>query len=445
MRSRFHPQQAAHHWHRLHRHSLSGKLVLLFLLMAIIFILSVGGSLGKVFRDHFRNDIRPHLIQYMEYIQKDIGIPPDRNRAMALSKKLNVDIYIQSPNGNWSSNGRKLPFSDTQSNHGFEQNGVEYRMSRINSHEIFSARSGSTILYFDIPNLHPEHTIRTFIPLFVLLLVLTILYHFTRRMIRPVAILKDGVKRFGQGELEHRIQINSRDELGELAVSFNEMADDIQQMLDAKRQMLLAISHELRSPLTRAKVSLELLDNDKQRGEIGKDLDEMETLIEELLETEKLSTRHRVLNKQSLSINELVRNLIESQFAEASIHCNLPEADVYAELDGPRIKLLLKNLLENALRHTTSAAPAPELSVVVGEAGLNLTVRDHGEGIEARHLDHLTEPFYRADPSRRRETGGYGLGLYLCKVIAEAHGGSLSINSTPGQGTSVVIHLPVHG
>jgi signal transduction histidine kinase len=361
---------------------------------------------------------------------------------MQLAHELHVDIYIQDPQGTWASNGQPLPFRDVEVDHRFEQNGVEYAMSRINSHELFSARAGDTTLYFDIPNLHPEHTVRTFIPIAVLLLVLTLLYHFTRRMIRPVATLKDGVKRFGQGELDHRIELRSHDELGELAESINEMADDIQQMLDAKRQLLLAISHELRSPLTRAKVSIELLDDDKQKTEIGKDLNEMEALIEELLETEKLSTRHRVLNKQRQSLNALIDNIIESYFPSADVRTALPDTEVMMEVDGPRIKLLLKNLIDNAVRHTPEDALPPELHVETNGDKVNITLRDHGEGIEAQHIPHLTEPFYRADPSRRRETGGYGLGLYLCRVIAEAHDGTLTIDSELGKGTNISVSLP---
>lgn len=113
-----------------------------------------------------------------------------------------------------------------------------------------------------------------------------------------------------------------------------------------------------------------------------------------------------------------------------------------AEADGPRIKLLLKNLLDNALRHTPVGAPPPEVTLEQAPNGVTLTVRNHGTGVAPEHVSHLTEPFYRADPSRRRETGGYGLGLYLCRVIAEAHGGALAIDSAPGRGTNVRVSLP---
>ena len=429
------------HWHR-RRHSLGGKLVLLFLLMAVLFVLLVGGSIRKLFHDHFENDLRPHLIQYLEYIQQDIGLPPSRERATLLAKKLNVDIHIVEEDTIWSSSGKTLDYNALQIDHRFLQNNIEYGTSRVDSHEIFIAHYGSTSLYFDIPNLHIERKGRSLIPLMVLLLILLMLYHFTRRIIGPVAILKAGIKRFGQGELDHRIELSRRDELGELADNINDMADDIQQMLDAKRQLLLAISHELRTPLTRAKVSLELMDEDKQKHEFSKDLNEMETLIEELLETERLSTRHHKLNKQAYDLNTLVHSIIDSHFPDAGIFLQLPRQSIELNLDGARIKLLLKNLLDNALRHTPDGAPPPELNVDLNHNTIRITVRDHGEGIEEEHTPHLTEPFYRADPSRRRETGGYGLGLYLCRVIAEAHAGALHIDSTVGKGTAITLTLP---
>jgi signal transduction histidine kinase len=261
-------------------------------------------------------------------------------------------------------------------------------------------------------------------------------------MIRPVSTLITGVRRFGQGELDYRIKLKRRDELGELADNFNEMADDIQQMLDAKRQLLLAISHELRSPLTRARVSLGLIDDDEQTRELGRDLAEMEQLIEELLETERLSSSHRVLNKQLLALDSLIVEVLQEHFATSAIARELPASAVMLELDAPRIKLLLKNLLDNALRHTPEGAPAPEIILRKLDAAVNLTIRDYGEGIAAEHIPFLTEPFYRGDASRQRSTGGYGLGLYLCRVIARTHGGELSIASEVGRGTRVVVTLP---
>ncbi|MCP4407128.1 MAG: HAMP domain-containing histidine kinase, partial [Gammaproteobacteria bacterium] len=276
----------------------------------------------------------------------------------------------------------------------------------------------------------------------IMLLILFLSYRGIRWMFQPIENIQQGVQRIGQGDLGHRIAVTRKDELGTLGSNINAMADDIQKMLDAKRQLLLAISHEIRSPITRARVSLELLEDSNPAREIRQDLQEMDTLISELLETERLNTRHSVLNKTPTSMNQLVMDIIGEFFVEQRIETQLLPGDPYFLLDAPRIKLLIKNLLENALRHNSQAGPPPLIELSTTQK-LNIRVRDHGAGVETEHLPHLTEPFYRVDKSRQRKTGSYGLGLYLCRVIAEAHGGHLSLNSKPNQGTEVIAVIPV--
>jgi len=133
---------------------------------------------------------------------------------------------------------------------------------------------------------------------------------------------------------------------------------------------------------------------------------------------------------------------IAENFGEQQITLSLPDADITMQLDEARIKLLLKNLVDNALRHTPKQAAAPRIALHNSPDAAVITIQDFGEGIAAEHLAHVTEPFYRGDASRRRDTGGYGLGLYLCRVIAEAHAGSLSIQSQPGCGTTISVTLP---
>jgi len=430
-------------WSKKHRHSLTGKLLLLFLVVGVLFVALVTGSIGKFFSHHFDANIRPHLIQYSEYVQQDIGVPPSRERASVLADKLKVDIYFDEPSGRWSTNGRLIDPVALEFRRGFFHNETEYGVAKGDDLELFWARLGDTTVYIGIPDLRPERMGGGYIHLLLPLVVLVILYHLILRLIRPIRTLSEGVRRFGKGELEHRIELERRDELGELADNFNNMADDIEQMLDAKRQLLLAISHELRSPLTRAKVSLELMSNETQSRELGKDLDEMETLIEELLETERLSNRHQALNKQPHDLNELVSDLISTHFSSINISLQLTDTPIGIEVDATRIKLLTKNLLENALRHTPPGAEPPTVRIAQNKGIASIAVQDSGRGIAKDHIPHLAEPFYRADASRQRETGGYGLGLYLCRVIAEAHGGELEIDSELGQGTTVLVILPL--
>lgn len=427
---------------RRFRHSLSGRLTLLFIGMAILFVLLVGAGLGRAFHDHFDQTLRPHLQRYVEYIRHDIGNPPNLARAAALSRELPVIIQIAGPDGVWVSRGEPIDLNalELRSRPRTHDNGNDYRYGNHNGFEYLVLHDGAFTFAFSLPSGKPEY--RYLWPIAALLLVLALLYHATRLLFRPIGVIQAGVERIGAGELDHRIEVRRRDELGDLAHSINGMADEIHRMLEAKRQLLLAISHELRSPLTRAKVAVALLDDPQQRDEITRDLDELDRLVEELLETERLTTRHRVLDRRPASLNALVEEVIASFFAGTNIQRALPAQDMQLEVDSARIKLLLKNLLDNAVRHTPTGAAPPEVILSATPDGCTFTVRDHGTGIAPEHLPHLTEPFYRADPARRRETGGYGLGLYLCRVIAEAHGGTLAIDSTPGYGTTVRVMLP---
>lgn len=425
------------------RHSLSGKLLLLFISMAVLVMLLVGGSMRHVFRAHFDSNIRPHLLQYLTYVQQDIGYPPDRQRAKQLAAELNVEIMIHDEQGAWSSLGRQIALDKLQIKHHHAVANTQFTLVEIEDDDNYlMIDMGDSRLLFGIPRQERELHTRLFIPLVFLLLVLILLYHATRRLFAPLQTIRTGVQRFGAGELAHRIKIKRRDELGELAHSFNAMADDIQQMLEAKRQLLLAISHELRSPLTRTKVATELLDDEEQRQGLQRDLNEMEKLIEELLETERLSTPHRVLNLAPHGLNALISQVIDNFFKEQNIRFTPVAAEVVLKVDAARIKLLLKNLLENALRHSPSGKPVA-ISLQQTPANVELEVRDEGEGIDAEHLPHLTEAFYRVDPSRQRDTGGYGLGLYLCRMIVEAHGGTLAIDSQKQYGTTITISFPI--
>ncbi len=389
---------------------------------------------------------RPHITQYLEYVKADIGKPPDRKRAQELADRLKIEIQIFDSKGNWSSSGQLTAIESLEIERDFniEGNHFSYVQDKTDHHYLM-ARDGDATLLFNVPNVRDQRKgFKGWVPLLILLLILLVLYYATRRLFSPLDTIKAGVQKFGAGEIEHRIAINRKDELGELGDSFNTMADDIQQMLDAKRQLLLAISHELRSPLTRTRLAAEMLDDNENKAQIIRDINEMEALIEELMETERLSSRHTKLNKVKCDIGALIDDVVQTWHKNAGIAIQGPETTTMLEIDTARIRLLLKNLLDNAVTHTPKNSLPPEINLSAENKHVVITVTDHGNGIEAQHLPNLTEPFYRVDPSRQRETGGYGLGLYLCKMIAQAHGGRLEIESNIGTGTRVIIKLPLY-
>ncbi len=426
--------------HRKRCPTLSGRLVLLFIAMALLIIITVVSTLGWAFRGHFEESIRPHLIQYMAYVQQDLGLPPNKQKALQLAERLQVDIHYIDSNEQWSTNGTPLGKTTPHYIHPLEQGDVKYGFGHHSEIEYLIVQHPDYTLALSAKK-HPKVWFKI-IPIILILAILALLYHATRRLFAPIEQLKYGIEQIGEGNLEHRINIYRKDELGELGNSINAMADQIQHMLEAKRQLLLAISHELRSPLTRAKVSAELIDDAKRKNEIHRDLNEMENLIEELLETERLSGNHKVLNKTNTSLQTLIKSLLAEHFNGKSIVINLPDKEIRAEIDVARIKLLLKNLIDNALRYNNNSAQSPLINLALQDQKIILSVRDFGQGIDESQIANLTEPFYRVDPARQHQTGGYGLGLYLCKVIAEAHGGELQIHSQIGKGTEVCVTLP---
>ncbi len=423
------------------RSTLTGKLVLLFITIAIAVVITIGSIIAWSFRNHFEESIRPHLMQYIGYIQSDIGSPPDPIKAKHLADTLSLEIHYLSDEKQWSTNDNPIQLQHVHFYSELKQGGVDYGFGHYFDREYLVSRHQGYTLAFSIP--HKSKTIANkIVPVIAILVMLILLYWAIKRLFCPIDDLKAGIQRIGDGELDHRIHINRCDELGELASSINAMADDIEQMLEAKRQLLLAISHELRSPLTRAKVALEFIDDEKQRSDIRQDLDEMEKLIEELLETERLNTRHSKLNKTSTHLQTLIHEVMDSYFPHNGFTLNLPDEIIMIEADQARLKLLLKNILDNAMHHNPSDAQPPSLTINKHRQGVEITICDHGQGIEAQHIPHLTEAFYRTDKARQRQTGGYGLGLYLCKVIVDAHQGQFTIESELGSGTCVTIQLP---
>lgn len=424
------------------RRSLTLRMMLLFLLtaFAISFILHL--TLGLALKNQFETNLMPHILQYQHYIRKEIGSPPSIMRATAIAERIPVDIYIHGPRINWSSADTFLDPGEIE----FKQHGKRrFQHGEWKGRVFLRSQIGADTVYLGFQRRVGEDPGR----LIFLLAILTVLgvlflsYLGMRRLFKPIGTIQQGVHRIGSGELQYRITVDRKDELGELANSINTMADDIEGMLNAKRELLLAISHELRSPLTRSRVSAELLDDPAARDRINKDLDEMEQLISELLESERLNSRHASLNLVPVNLNSSIVDVIGDNFSTQAIITSLQANIPSIMLDESRLRLLVRNLLSNAVRHNRNDQGQVEIMTQLENSGLCIIVSDHGEGIAREHLHHLTEPFYRADPSRQRKTGGYGLGLHLCRMIAEAHGGSLEISSEKGVGTTVTASMPV--
>jgi signal transduction histidine kinase len=412
--------------------------------------------------DYLRRIVGAHISLHAEYVLNDIGTPPSIARAQDITDRIPVDIRLLGPDVNWTSDPRfpavdDIPFGPlslldlSDANRGDVEDWVKQlekvEFARYREHAYVKLTQGDYEIIFVSPKIanQPAPVYNTTLIFSVVgLLVLLGSFVAVNFLINPIQAMQEGAARIGSGDLDFRIKKKRKDDLGDLADGINAMADDLQGMLEAKRQLMLAISHELRSPLTRTKVALEFLDDDVVKKNLLEDAEEMERLISDILESEALNTRHASLRREPANLAELTRQVIDMDFGQrASNRINFiePTIDLDGEYDATRVRLLVRNLIENALRHSPPSAKPVEVSFGRESDRVFLQIKDHGEGISTEDLERVTEPFYRADPARSRHTGGFGLGLYLCRRIVEAHGGELLITSEHGIGTTVKASL----
>lgn len=417
-------------WRHSLRHSLRVRLIGVFVLLALAMTAVFLGGMQRAFSTGWRDAARPLVADYMDRIVTELGTPPDVARARALVERLPISIRIEGPSVEWDSH-------PDRGRHGFGlRNSEGFSRVTADGHRVS----------FGIGTLPWQREPQGigWITLALLLALTALAYAYVRKLLRPLDDIRAGAERFGRGAFDTPIPLRRRDELGDLAQRINTMAHDIQGMLDAKRGLLLALSHELRSPLTRARLNAELLpatpEGAAERAALLRDLAEMRDLISDLLESERLSSPHAALQREPVDLAALVREVAGEHPEGARVVLDLAEDLPVLALDRSRLRLLVRNLLDNALRHGAGAAQPPRVAVRRGGQDVELEVRDFGPGVDPAQLAHLTEPFYRTDGARQRSTGGVGLGMYLCRLVAEAHGGTLAVrNAEPGLAVSVAL------
>jgi signal transduction histidine kinase len=418
------------------RRSLGLRLVALFLALALALALVFLGGMQRALSGSWREVIRPLVVDYVDRLAQDIGTPPDPARAKALAARLPIAIHIDGPVVRFDSHPQRPAWRDAHrdmARDGTDDGDWVLRRTTADQHQI-------TFRLGDVSWPQRPRQIG-WITLGLLLLVTAGAYLTVRRLFRPLDDIRAGAQRFGQGDFATPIPLRRKDELGDLAAQVNTMAAELQRRLEAKRELLLAISHELRSPLTRARLNTELLDDGAPRQALLRDLGLMRDLITDLLESERLAAGHSALQAEPTDLNALVRALCAEQFPGAAVELQLDDTVGRVTLDPMRIRLALRNLLDNALRHS-AGAPPPRLGTQRDAESVHLTVRDFGPGVAQDHLPHLAEAFYRADAARGRYTGGVGLGLHLCQLVARAHGGRLTLrNASPGLVATITVPI----
>ncbi len=358
---------------------------------------------------------------------------PDLETARAAGRKVGLTISYQGPRGRW-----------VTEDEGPEPRSAPAPVSWGSGGQVVQAPDGGryTFSWQFGRSMSAAHDKLLWLLLVLMLAVVLVAHEVLRRALSPVRLLYAGVNRLSTGDLDVEVPIRSGDELGALTGAFNQMAQRVREMIRLRDQLLLDVSHELRSPLTRMKVALALLPEEEKRARMETDVAQMEALITGILELERLRDRRGVRRERHDLIALVQQAAAPFGGVFPGVSVVAPAEAVVLDLDAERVRMLLRNLLDNACKYSLPDSRPIEVAVTLQPDEVEVRVRDDGPGIAEADLANVFEPFFRADRSRSRKTGGYGLGLSMCRRIAEAHGGQIVAHNNPGRGLSVVASFP---
>jgi signal transduction histidine kinase len=288
-----------------------------------------------------------------------------------------------------------------------------------------------------------------------LAVALLITFFLSQRISAPAHALTVAATRLGEGDLTQRVNFRGKDELGRLAKTFNSMATELEQAEERRRNLIVDVTHELKTPVSDIRVYLEAINDGLMRptrsnlDSIYEDIVLLSRLINDLQLLALADAGELSLVYQPDNVVPVITSAVASMRPRASskkvsLKVDLPGTLTPVEIDSQRMSQVLYNLLDNAIRHT---APGGEVMVTAVEKNraLEVNVTDNGEGIPAEDLPHMFERFYRVDKSRAKITGGNGLGLTIAKRLIEAHGGKISVQSELEKGSCFSFTIPKSG
>jgi signal transduction histidine kinase len=420
------------------------KLLVVIILTGICINLVVGGFFIHL-RNQFVGPFHKNVVQYLDYLIADMGNPPNLDRAREIARQSFLEIRYESPDLRWTTSN-ELP-ADLKGRFNTWHQNPDIRYGKYRGRHVIEVDKAAGRFIFGVSRNLPVDNARHRLLVIILVLLTVILvaaFFAIRYILRPVKWLNTGVQEVSRGNLKHRVPLKKSDELRDLAAGFNDMTDRIRDMLHTKEQLLLDVSHELRTPLTRMKVALEFLEDSQAKKSIQADMQEMEKMVTEILETARMQHRYENLKKQPTNLVRLLKEMLP-EFENQPPGVELVEfpSEVMAEVDSEQIKTVFENVINNAIKYSRPDSDPIRIFYKSDESYAVIRIADKGVGIPQEELSQIFEPFYRVDKSRAKDTGGYGLGLSLCKTIMEAHDGKIVIQSRPEEGTTVSLWFPL--
>jgi signal transduction histidine kinase len=235
------------------------------------------------------------------------------------------------------------------------------------------------------------------------------------------------------GDLDSKIDVIGSDELALLSQNFNDLIEQIKQLLQQKERLLSDVSHELKTPLAKIRLLIALVNPEEKIQQIDRHIDYLDSIITNILISDKLAMPYTNLEIDEIKVQTLINQAVELS-KNKNIVCRGPNADII-KCDVIKIAIVIKNLLDNAEKYASSPR-AVEISSDVKGGVVSLSVRDFGPGIDEDLIKKITDPYVRG---KNVKQPGFGLGLSICKKVLASHGGSLNINNAPDEGCCFTI------
>ena len=274
-----------------------------------------------------------------------------------------------------------------------------------------------------------------------------------RGMTQPLRDMAGAARKMETGDYRQRVVTSSRDEVGQLAVAFNRMSSELENLERLRRDLVANVSHELKTPISALRAHLENLLDGVERAQpetlqvMLAQSERLGRLVDQLLELSRLESGDLPLDRSEIPLRPLVSRVMSEidvtrSRRDVELAQDVPEdlPPVYA--DAERIYQVLFNLLDNAVRFTPAGGRV-RVTAARHNGAVDVTVADTGPGISAEHLPRVFERFYRVDTARSRDEGGTGIGLAIARSVVEAHGGRIWAESEPGRGSTFTFELPV--
>ncbi|NNL77493.1 MAG: HAMP domain-containing histidine kinase [Desulfobacterales bacterium] len=452
------------------------KIFLYFVMILIVTELLIFGlfivTAGRIFQARFEHYTRAKVLVAREFVNEKIQSEPERHPAeneslknliLFFSKTYDAKVWLASADGTTvvKSFPGSLPIEiskitlqedahrpDLKNYRHLKKDWMSYSVIPV---QIGKDQMGSLHIIFETAEADHIKAVFAIGLAAIGLIVALLVYSVSRRITAPIKKLKDSTLLIAKGDLSHRAVVKSRDEIGDLSRSFNFMTEKLEKMIRGSRELIAHVSHEIRSPLARIRVSEELLKDCIERSDytdlkrhlntMEQDIEELDRLIESLLTLSKLDIQETALKLDSIDLTALINDLLNR--LKPGINRKNLKVQTSLSIDQPIVgdKAALKTAFSNILENTVKFTPENGQVIIkmyFQEKFSVITVTNSFGALSEKDLFQIFEPFYRTEQTR---TTGSGLGLSITKKIIEKHRGSISAENSP-DGFKILISLP---